>query len=341
MRRFFGTLPLRPVCTAHVKALKASPGRRFFLLGTPPHGNLGDQAIAYAEQEFICDLFPDIPVAELTDEVVRYASAGALKKAVKPDDVLLLHGGGNIGTIWPGADRARYRILWLFPKNKTVLFPQSVFFENTPGGRRALRVSKKRYAKHPDFHMAARDTVSHEIMSALYPRVVLTPDIVLYLDKQEPKRQRDGALLVFRGDAERHISDREALTMQNLLASYTKNLRFTDTVINCPVPPAERKSRVEAKLDEFRRAKLVVTDRLHGMVFAAVTATPCIVLPNSYHKIEGLYAWLRNLPYIRFITDVTEAKAHIDELWHIAAVYDPNPLKEKFAPLAQLLTTLT
>jgi pyruvyl transferase EpsI len=116
-------------------------------------------------------------------------------------------------------------------------------------------------------------------------------------------------------------------------------IRHTDTVIPRNLKLEERDTILDAKLDEFKQAALVVTDRLHGMVFAAITATPCIVLPNSYHKIKGLYDdWLTHLPYIRFASDITEVQRCINDMPSADNLrYDPSPIMEKFAPLAQLL----
>ena len=44
----------------------------------------------------------------------------------------------------------------------------------------------------------------------------------------------------------------------------------------------------------------MITDRLHGMIFAAITGTPCVVLQNNNHKIKATYeSWLRPLKHIR------------------------------------------
>ena len=71
---------------------------------------------------------------------------------------------------------------------------------------------------------------------------------------------------------------------------------------------------VRAKMCQFAEAELVITDRLHGMIFSAITETPCIVLGNHNHKIEGSYQWIKHLPYIRFIKEVNNIENHIAEL---------------------------
>ena len=57
-----------------------------------------------------------------------------------------------------------------------------------------------------------------------------------------------------------------------------------------------------AKLTQFRSAKLVVTDRLHGMILCLLSGTPCLVLPNSNHKISQTQLdWLRDHPRLIFL----------------------------------------
>ncbi len=40
----------------------------------------------------------------------------------------------------------------------------------------------------------------------------------------------------------------------------------------------------------------MITDRLHGMVFAVITGTPCLVFDNVSKKISMVYQWIREMP---------------------------------------------
>ena len=81
------------------------------------------------------------------------------------------------------------------------------------------------------------------------------------------------------------------------------------------VPAEVREFEVERKFDEFRRARLVITDRLHGMIFAAITGTPCIALNNSSGKVEGVWSlWLRHLDYVKFVREAAEIPALLDAM---------------------------
>lgn len=50
-------------------------------------------------------------------------------------------------------------------------------------------------------------------------------------------------------------------------------------------------------------AWLVITNRLHGIIFSAITETSCIVVNSLSHKIAGCYEWLQGCSYIRFADD--------------------------------------
>lgn len=55
----------------------------------------------------------------------------------------------------------------------------------------------------------------------------------------------------------------------------------------------ERMQVVTDKLNEFASHQCVITDRLHGMVLAAITDTPCIALGCNNYKIQGVYEWIK------------------------------------------------
>ena len=68
------------------------------------------------------------------------------------------------------------------------------------------------------------------------------------------------------------------------------------------------------KLREISSARLVVTNRLHMMIFAAITATPCIAIDNLTHKVLGVYQWIKPLPYIKLIENINDFQSILDEL---------------------------
>jgi pyruvyl transferase EpsI len=81
---------------------------------------------------------------------------------------------------------------------------------------------------------------------------------------------------------------------------------------------------VREKMQEFCDSKLVITDRLHGMIFATITGTPCIVFGNNHHKVRESYEWIKYLPYIEFVESVDEAKEAIARLAHFGNGFFEN-----------------
>ena len=54
------------------------------------------------------------------------------------------------------------------------------------------------------------------------------------------------------------------------------------------------KEELNKLLTLFKTSKIVITDRLHGMILSAITNTPCIAINNSNGKVAGVYEkWLK------------------------------------------------
>ena len=60
---------------------------------------------------------------------------------------------------------------------------------------------------------------------------------------------------------------------------------------------------VSKQLKIISEHELVITDRLHGMIFSVITKTSCIAIKNNNYKISSSYEWFKNLEYIKMIRD--------------------------------------
>ena len=70
----------------------------------------------------------------------------------------------------------------------------------------------------------------------------------------------------------------------------------------------EREVELRKIWEDFSRSRVVITDRLHGMIFAFITVTPALVLPNSNFKVEKCYEWIKDCGFIKFISKPTNDK---------------------------------
>ncbi|WP_368657361.1 polysaccharide pyruvyl transferase family protein [Metabacillus halosaccharovorans] len=295
---------------------------KIFILDACDHRNLGDQAILMAEQQFIKDNFQECELICVGMSKFNHHIETVLEYVTR-DDIIVLHGGGNLGDEYKNAEIMRRRIIQLFPKNKIVLFPQTMYFRNNKEGDLELSKSKAIYSNHQQLSLVAREKVSFEKMKEHFKhnKIILTPDIVLYLNKSNPKGIREGAVLCIRDDKEGLLvkSDKEQIT--DLLKCNFSKVTITDTIGESSF------SGVEQKFNEFKNAQIVITDRLHGMVFAAITGTPCIALSNYNYKVSGTYEWLKHLEYIKFTNKISEIPKLLSEL---KLITDTNYVNDDF-----------
>lgn len=316
---------------------------QYFVIDTPEHVNLGDSAIVLAQFSFLekCGISRS-DIKEITScEHIKYNKI--IKKCVRPKDIIVIDGGGSMGDQWFAEEKKQRTVLTDFPQNKVIIFPQTIYYSDTPFGHAEQEKSVPVYNGRAGLILVAREKKSFEIMQKLYPDtpVLLTPDIVLsasgtVLGLQKQKRQ--DVLLCFRNDAEQAMTQQERQAIEAYLQAKNSTYRFTDMYSDCPVNKENRRECVQKKINEFASAELIITDRLHGMLFAAIAETPCIVFGNYNQKVEGTYEWIKYLPYIRFVKSTKEAERAYAELKDMKnCKFDNAPLAPYFEKLAELV----
>ncbi len=256
---------------------------------------------------------------------------------------IVVHGGGFLGNLWISEEYMFRKLLATFPRKRVVVFPQTIFFEENATRERELEATRAAYRAHADLHIFIRDKsidfMRREIVGGNFSDVRGVPDIVLSLDRSAPKFERAGVLLCFRADKEKTLPDTAVAAIEARLRERGESIARTDTVVPYGVPAELREFETERKFDEFRRARLVITDRLHGMIFAAITGTPCIALNNSSGKVEGVWSlWLQHLDYVKFVQDATEISALLDAMLALGARrYDPAVFEKYWCELAEAI----
>lgn len=266
---------------------------RIFVMLAADYGNLGDVAITYAQTKFLSDNFEDYDVIDFPiSKTVTHLKS--LKKVIKSDDIITIVGGGNTGDLYDGIEYCRQLIIKNFHNNKIVSFPQTINYSSSKMGKRRLAFSKKIYGNHPDLTLVARERRSYNKYKHYYPKckVVFTPDIVLsYAHK--PKSNRSGALFCMRNDKEKLFDSNKISEIENMVSSF-QNIEYRDTHVDKDqMSITEREVELDKIWSAFASKKLVVTDRLHGMIFAVITGTPCIAFDNTTKKVSGVYnEWL-------------------------------------------------
>lgn len=269
-----------------------------FLVLTPDHGNMGDHAIAEAESALLDEA--GISFREITyNTLLLLERHHALN--IMNGRCIVVNGGGNLGTLWFPVERLFRRIIKENPRSFILCMPNTIYYEDNNWAQSELELSRKVYNAHAHLKLYAREQSSFLLMDSLYNDVTLVPDVVLSMDKSQDQVERNGCLLCLRHDIERTRNDeQEAKIIEVAHKIFGTSVAFTDMDVGHQVPLNARLDTLEKKYNEFKQSKLVITDRLHGMIFAAITGTPCIVLDSKSPKLRGCYKWVADLNYIRF-----------------------------------------
>ena len=283
--------------------------KKAFLFLAADYGNLGDVAITYAQTKFLEDQgyqVIEIPISQ-TAEGIWW-----VKKHIQSNDIVTLIGGGNMGDLYEQIDTLRQLVIEQFPAHKIISFPQTFDFSESQHGQKWLSKARKTYQGHNRLTLTAREQVSFELMKKNFSRnnVIKTPDIVLTLKDVIPSLPRQGAVVCLRDDKEKSIDNITSQKITDGLKQYfDQNISYRDTHINeSNLSIGARKKALNDIWITFGQAKIVVTDRLHGMIFAYITQTPCIVFTNNNHKIKGTYQWIKDCGYIKFLPTFEEER---------------------------------
>ena len=113
-------------------ALRRKYRKKVFVLGTPLHGNLGDNAIILAENSFLSGLGFQPKIVSKVDQENYYRYV--IQKSIFRNDTVTMHGGGNMGDQWFSEELFRRTVLDDFPNRKILVFPQTIYYTDGKTG---------------------------------------------------------------------------------------------------------------------------------------------------------------------------------------------------------------
>ncbi len=281
-------------------------GKRILLLLTPEYGNIGDNLISLGEHSFLRERFADYQIDEVTMNMLNLWSGPVLKRYRKNYENIVISGGGFLGTLWPKFEKITEITIKALKDKNIIIFPQTIFYEEESKSLYKVLMlynSCKRlsfYIRDKSYFWLKEKTKGFENV-----HVFNAPDIAMYLNYSDISKERSGIIFCLRKDKERIIDNSIQVEIDNLSRHY--ECRISDTVLNRDIKLENREEVCLEKIEEFKSASLVITDRLHGMLLCLITGTPCIALDNVSNKVKGVYElWLKKTDYICFIEDVGE-----------------------------------
>lgn len=277
--------------------------KRVFIFLAADYGNLGDVAITHAQHKFLQNNFPEYLVTEIpisqTIEGIAF-----VKKIIAKDDIVTTVGGGNMGDLYPMIEHFRQMVISNFRHNMVISFPQTIDFSETIEGKKALNRAIRVYSKHKNLILLAREQKTYKFFTQHFKnnQSVLVPDIVLSLDKTIPSKERNGVIICLRNDKEKKLNQQEEEILFEIIDKSFDKKTTRDTHIGGKnLSLFSRTKALFSIWEDFKGAEVVITDRLHGMIFCFITNTPAIVFLNNNHKIKSSFEWIKKSKRILLI----------------------------------------
>lgn len=280
--------------------------KKVFLIGTPEHSNIGDAAITVGEIEFLHRYYPAHEVVELPAyDMDKWYDKFTLM--IQKDDIIFLHGGGNLGDYYVYEENIRRRVVQDFPMNQIVILPQTICFSDTERGKQELKISEEIYNAHNNLKLLTRGKQSLTFAQNHFKNVrcVNALDMALTI-KFITNQTRYGILLCLRDlDDE---SGFQAEEYQSIIAAikhadehYEKTANIYRDNRESKIDMGIRKRVVYEELRKFAAREVIVTDRLHGLIFSIITKTPCVLLSSFNQKIPEFYEFFKDSNAIIYI----------------------------------------
>lgn len=260
------------------------------MLLSPNYGNVGDLAIGAAQRRYL-ERLGDLNVVSIPIQKT-YSSLRSLKRSLRSGDLVFWVGGGSMGDLYPRASYARQFTARYFQDQPIISFPHSIVSSVESNLEAVARAELDRIPSK-NVVLCARESISFELMNRFHGGDVLfAPDIVFSLIdefRSLAELPRSGVLAVLRNDDEVVLTDSSRREILKACAAVGEVKEQDHGLPDGEVRDMDHGDLLKKFVGDYRKAELVVTDRLHGMIFSVITGTPCIVLPNSNHKIAQTY----------------------------------------------------
>lgn len=307
--------------------------KKIILIGTSEHSNIGDSAITFGEYEFIRKYFNDYKLIEIStyefNDTLHY-----LANIINQDDLIFLQGGGNLGNKYINEENVRRTIIENFPNNKIIILPQTIYFTDDI----ELEKSKNIYNAHSNLTIFTRGNISLEFAKQHFSNAKCYESLDSALNLNfNFGYNRKGILCCIRDLNDESGLDKKSYDkIFDIVKKFDQNYDFTNNLWNTDISKDIRNYVVYEQLKNFARHKLIITDRLHGLIFSLITNTPCIVISSYNYKLKEFTDMLNDNKNIAFIDkDISKIESLIKKMMNNQNVH--NDFSECFVRNSQII----
>ncbi len=303
------------------------------LLDYPNNTNVGDSLIWLGEIAYLKsrNLMPSY-VCDM-----RNYSKANIKKILNKNTIILMHGGGNFGTIWPEIHNFRLRVLQDFVGIPIIQLPQTIYFDDAEKTVEMAAVIKK----HGNYHLLTRCQNSYEFAQKyLNAQNYLCPDMAFFIGAIEPHQQpvvdhfilsrtdkEKSAITIATAVGDKHLGNTELADwlephwqerILHRLEIHTAELRAKFDPYNkllLIVWNQLSKARLQRGVMLLSRGHVVISDRLHVHILCILINKPHLLIDNVYGKISNFYhTWTFTHPSVIYVKDINLLRKSVAEL---------------------------
>lgn len=321
------------------RPFKKTPKRRIHWLGTwtAYHGNLGDHAQAYAVERFFRDHFPDYSIQELDRHNLTVQNIQSLADTLGPEDLVFLQSSGDFGSFhdarFPGEgflgyQSARRELVERLPDRLIINLPTTVCYQGGPDDQGSLNKDKATFDASGLIVLCRENESLRILRENLACRSEFFPDFVFYLRPKLSAAPRSGVRVLLRNDSESALTEAERAQLLVELSGEFSEIVVDDIMhSHFPVISLIRDQYLESVMEQYSQSELIITDKMHGMIFAVITRTPCIALRSGIpHKVPAYSSFLSGA--VEFVEDYSGIGQAIEAVHN--REYEPVDLREYF-----------
>lgn len=296
----------------------------YIFLDVPYYANIGDTLIYKGTEDFL---------APLPGRCLYKASIESyVKPSIAEEVIILFQGGGNFGDLWRRHTEFVLRVLDQFPRNKAIILPQSIYYDNAD----VMEMDAHLLGKHPSLTICARDRRSYILAKKHFGAndVLMLPDMAFCIEPSFLSKYhypaKEKTLFFKRKDrefadydfeklvvAQGHLDELEWPSMQrelviskllyllrrisaagNQIGMGSVFRRLFDWYALSIYMPRLLKIGIQF-ISQYQR---VYSTRLHGAILSILLDRPLVFFDNSYGKNSSFYdTWLREFENVVFV----------------------------------------
>lgn len=282
----------------------------YIFIDLPYYNNIGDVLIWAGTEQYLKTLPHKCLYKSSFKDFVH--------KDINDMTIIIMQGGGNFGDIWHEHQNFRKRIIKEYPKNRIIVLPQSIYYENQEN----LKSDAILFSEHTNLYLCARDTYSLNILKKYFSNnSLLLPDMAFYLDFPI-RRQKTGRILYLRRtDKELNLSllklDIPQSSEIHDWPTYEKNLNLNKILYYSSKILSKISMTLATRWRDFYQDKVmrpsmvkigynflnqydeIYSTRLHVAILGSLMGIKVHFIDNSYGKNKNVYStWLNNLETI-------------------------------------------